>query len=442
MRASLLAWLAALALGLTSAQSATSPELSFRSNSAPPRLSDREVVAPTPARWTAPVGYSDENRMVGVGGGVVVTLWQDTLIGRDFVTGRVLWKKYGYGEGFAVSDEYVAALARTGELLVADVKTGRERWRRKAALSVSDLRWLGGLLTFWGVPFGGEQPRLIGLEGPTGRPRWLSAPGDRLVGREGDLLLTQRQTVSGTPPGFTAWDVASGQRRWRVDAVAYLGRSGNRLDFQRAPERVPLTGGVGTLNLLAVQARSGEEKPWTLRLNFPEVKTLQGASASQVKLGAECAWVGVWANKWSDALQLVGCQRRDGSGPGRQVGTRGMGGARWLGGPLGGRLWFTNGECCVWTGKAANVLTPTFTPHGPGERLSRFDLTGGRAVVASTDGQVLVYHPDRLQTPPYGTVPLVVSRHVTRSRAFGPSVIYQGHLLVQGEGEVQVFPTR
>ena len=89
MRASLLAWLAALTLGLTSAQSAMSqsalnqsamsPELSFRSNSVSPRLSDREVVAPTPARWTAPVGYSDENRMVGVGGGVVVTLWQDTL---------------------------------------------------------------------------------------------------------------------------------------------------------------------------------------------------------------------------------------------------------------------------------------------------------------------------------------------------------------------------
>ena len=108
-------------------------------------------------------------------------------------------------------------------------------------------------------------------------------------------------------------------------------------------------------------------------------------------------------------------------------------GDSWLAGPTLGRLWLSDARTRVSSVDVRTGRRASYLPHGFERSLSRFDVTGGRVVVASTDGQVLVYRPD-------GSQP--VSRHVTRSRLFGPSVVRGGLLLVQGEREVQVFPTR
>jgi len=419
--------------------------VAFQSPLVSPRFADQERLPATPALWSAPVDFSDESRTVTASGGVVVSLGGGTLSARDLRSGRVLWKKGGFGPGLIASERWLAALDREGQAMVADLKTGRERWRRRVAAGPHDLRWFGELLVVSGTLPGGspgeQAARDQAFEAASGTRRLVSGPGERLEVRTGGLLLGFRFDEGSLrrPGTFSAWDMQTGARRWRVEAGAFLRREGRTLYFQANDPDLRLQAGRGSVPLLSVDAASGRAAARTVPLDIPELSgALNATLGTAVRMDGTCLWV---AGHVADTLRILACQRRDGQPGGRRIDlpeTYGAARAGWIAGPAAGRLWLTNSQRQVWSARTSGGPVQSYPPHGNLTQLSRFDVTGGRVVVASTDGQLLVYPLDETDQ---ASVALPRSRHITGSRWFGPSMVEGDLLLVQGEKRIEVFRT-
>ncbi|BDP40988.1 hypothetical protein DAETH_09570 [Deinococcus aetherius] len=418
--------------------------VSFGSPTTAPRFSERERVPVTLPLWRAPLEYNDEGYAVlAASGSRVVGLSGQTLWAREAASGRVLWRRGGFRPGLAANATFVAATTQGGRVAVIEVGTGRELWCHKLTVSVpSALRWFGDLLRVSGVPPGGQFGQDQVLTGLGGERRFVTRPDETVEHRAGSLLLTasRRDALLGQGGAYAAWDAGTGGRRWTVRAASFLRREGDTLYFQAVPPESGLVEGRGTQPLLAVDARTGRAVSRPVPLSFPELSGARGATFGGVALDGQCLWVAAWVG---DDLRVVACHRRDGEPGGARAslpeGGRNGGRLAWIGGPALGRLWFTDTVRLVWGAKTTNGGLLAFPPHGTHTELSRLDVTGNRLVVAGTDGQVLVYRVDALG----GTnTPRVVSRHVTTSRRFGPSVIVPGVLIVQGEKEVLAFPAR
>ncbi|SEJ13271.1 PQQ-like domain-containing protein [Deinococcus reticulitermitis] len=431
--------LAALTLGLAFAQTDGANEYRFSAPFITPRFQDQEEVAATPARWSAPLDFREGQSVLAAADGVVAHLDRGALVVRDFVTGRVLWRRPATLAGFAAAGGRVVLRTARGELAALDLRSGRELWRRRIAETGDGLyapAWHGDLLTVTAVPLGMQLARTAVLEAKTGWVLFWTLPQEALIERAGDLFVTRQGDDLHPERGslFRGREVQGGRVRWTVRAAAFLRREGDALYFQAADSRPALGAGRGLLQLLTVDARTGETVRRSVPVSFPELAGEKGASYGQVKLDGTCLWTPASSG---DALRFVACQRRDGQPGGVRLNIGGPGpvwsGDYWLAGPTLGRLWLSDTRTRVSSVDVRTGRRASYLPHGFERSLSRFDVTGGRVVVASTDGQVLVYRPD-------GSQP--VSRHVTRSRLFGPSVVRGGRLLVQGEREVQVFPTR
>lgn len=436
-------WLALLLAGAALGQPGDG-SVSFGSPDVAPRFSERERVPVTLPLWRAPLEYNDEGYPVlAAGGPRLVGLSGQTLWARDPASGRVLWRAGGFRPGLAASGTQVAALTRDGQVAVVEGDTGRELWRRKLTVSLpASLRWFGDLLAVSGVPVGGQFGQEQVLAGATGRVRLVTRRGEAVDRRLGNLLLTvnRRDASLGGEAAFSAWDTGTGARRWTVRAASFLRREGETLFFQAVPADPGLEGGRGTLPLLAVDARTGRAVSRPVPLAFPELAGARGVTFGGVVMDQLCLWVGAWVG---DDLRVVACHRRDGAPGGARVrlpeGGRVGGRLVWVGGPALGRLWFTDTARLVWGARTADGSLLAFPPHGSHTELSRFDVTGGRLVVAGTDGQVLVYSADELGG---ANTPRALARHVTSSRRFGPSVVTGGVLIVQGEKEVLAYPAR
>lgn len=433
----------ALVLGLLLCSAARAADVSFQSPSILPRFSEQERLPATPPLWQAPVDFRKGQSVVAVSGGTVLNVWGGTLYAREFRNGRLLWRRAGFGPGLTTWGSRVAAPTLDGQVAVLDARTGREAWRRRLTRSQAyNLRSFGDLLAVSGVPLGSEAGQEQAVAWPTGAPVLVTRPNEFIWVRAGNLLLgvDSRQTYQGRGALYTAWDTATGAPRWSLRADAFLWREGDTLFFRAASTNPQLKRGRASLVLLGVNAVTGRTALRRVPLAFPEVAGARDATLGMVKMDGTCLWAGAWVGA---SLRVVACQRRDGRTGGTRVrlpegGRVGLG-LNWIAGPVQERLWFTDTTRLVWGARTTNGQSFSFPPHGNHTGLSRFDVTGGRVVVASTDGQVLVYPVDGRDQ---ASTARPLSRHVTRSRSFGPSAVVNGLLLVQGEREIQVFPTR
>lgn len=376
--------------------------------------------------WSAVMDLqSDETAMgkgsAAAGGGKVYVIQQGQLIAFNVQNGRTEWK---YGAGAKLSapllyqDGVIYASSQAGTIHAVNAATGKGKWKSSTPSKAPSQLMV-------------DQKGLLAVNGDIqayslkdGRLQWKDNYSEAIylpVIAEGNLVLAE--------------DVVSGA--YSYDVLHAFDRTTGKQLWEARDHALPVAFGSGTL--LAQRTSTLLEMIPLPTLDTLDVKTgkvLKTAEYNPRKIdpastlgGSENAWVfgnQVYINAGATVYSYPADV--DPAKAVKETYSVAANGPSMLfaAGPYDGRILFSNGESVYGIKTAGKGLV---TYYGGGD-IARFDLLGHGMYIARSDGRVIAIHLITGAT---------VLQLQTSGRAYGPTLLENGMILVQSRGELTAF---